>query len=238
VTVPGTDRKAISLMGGIQPGCAAIEKLGQAPCASVCPGGIHVQGYIAFIAQERFQEALDLIREAIPFPGILGRICTHPCELNCRRSEVDTPVSIRLLKRFVADWERDHPAERQTQRMPEELVPHDARKVAVVGSGPAGMTVADRLVRRGYGVTVFEKLPVIAGMLSVGIPAYRLPRKVIDREYRSDSTRPSALKVIIPWMTCSKWDMTPSVWPLERIKAFLCEYPAKRCAVWSRESRY
>jgi NADPH-dependent glutamate synthase beta subunit-like oxidoreductase/coenzyme F420-reducing hydrogenase delta subunit/NAD-dependent dihydropyrimidine dehydrogenase PreA subunit len=158
--------------------------LGQAPCASVCPGGIHVQGYIAFIAQERFQEALDLIREAIPFPGILGRICTHPCELNCRRSEVDTPVSIRLLKRFVADWERDHPAERQTQRMPEELVPHDARKVAVVGSGPAGMTVADRLVRRGYGVTVFEKLPVIAGMLSVGIPAYRLPRKVIDREYR------------------------------------------------------
>jgi NADPH-dependent glutamate synthase beta subunit-like oxidoreductase/coenzyme F420-reducing hydrogenase delta subunit/NAD-dependent dihydropyrimidine dehydrogenase PreA subunit len=184
VTVPGTDRKAIYLMGGIQPGCAAIEKLGQAPCASVCPGGIHVQGYIAFIAQERFQEALDLIREAIPFPGILGRICTHPCELNCRRSEVDTPVSIRLLKRFVADWELDNTAEPQTQRIPEKLVPPDARKVAVVGSGPAGMTVADRLVRRGYRVTVFEKLPVIAGMLSVGIPAYRLPRKVIDREYR------------------------------------------------------
>ena len=185
VTVPGTDRKAIYMMGGFQPGCAAIEKLGQAPCASVCPGGIHVQGYIAFIAQERFQEALNLIREAIPFPGILGRICTHPCELNCRRSEVDTPVSIRLLKRFVADWERDHPAERQTQQLPEKLVPPDsARKVAVVGSGPAGMTVADRLVRRGYHVTVFEKLPVIAGMLSVGIPAYRLPRKVIDREYR------------------------------------------------------
>jgi NADPH-dependent glutamate synthase beta subunit-like oxidoreductase/coenzyme F420-reducing hydrogenase delta subunit/NAD-dependent dihydropyrimidine dehydrogenase PreA subunit len=184
VTVPGTDRKAIYLMGGIQPGCAAIEKLGQAPCASVCPGGIHVQGYIAFIAQERFREALNLIREAIPFPGILGRICTHPCELNCRRSEVDTPVSIRLLKRFVADWERDNPAEPQTQKISEKLVPPDARKVAVVGSGPAGMTVADRLVRWGYRVTVFEKLPVIAGMLSVGIPAYRLPRKVIDREYR------------------------------------------------------
>jgi NADPH-dependent glutamate synthase beta subunit-like oxidoreductase/coenzyme F420-reducing hydrogenase delta subunit/NAD-dependent dihydropyrimidine dehydrogenase PreA subunit len=188
VTVPGTDRKAISLMGGIQPGCAAIEKLGQAPCASVCPGGIHVQGYIAFIAQERFQEALDLIREAIPFPGILGRICTHPCELNCRRSEVDTPVSIRLLKRFVADWERDNPAEPQPHRIPEKLILPDARKVAVVGSGPAGMTVADRLVRRGYRITVFEKLPVIAGMLSVGIPAYRLPRKVIDRECRRIET--------------------------------------------------
>jgi NADPH-dependent glutamate synthase beta subunit-like oxidoreductase/coenzyme F420-reducing hydrogenase delta subunit/NAD-dependent dihydropyrimidine dehydrogenase PreA subunit len=183
VTVPGTDRKAISLMGGIQPGCAAIEKLGQAPCASVCPGGIHVQGYIAFIAQERFQEALDLIREAIPFPGILGRICTHPCELNCRRSEIDTPVSIRLLKRFVADWELENKIKPQTQRIPEKSILSDARKVAVVGSGPAGMTVADRLVRRGYYVTVFEKLPVIAGMLSVGIPAYRLPRKVIDREY-------------------------------------------------------
>jgi NADPH-dependent glutamate synthase beta subunit-like oxidoreductase/coenzyme F420-reducing hydrogenase delta subunit/NAD-dependent dihydropyrimidine dehydrogenase PreA subunit len=184
VTVPGTDRKAISLMGGIQPGCAAIEKLGQAPCASVCPGGIHVQGYIAFIAQERFQEALDLIREAIPFPGILGRICTHPCELNCRRSEIDTPVSIRLLKRFVADWELENTIEPQTQQIPDKLNPSDVQKVAVVGSGPAGMTVADRLVRRGYHVTVFEKLPVIAGMLSVGIPAYRLPRKVINREYR------------------------------------------------------
>ena len=189
VTVPGTDRKAISLMGGIQPGCAAIEKSGRAPCASVCPGGIHVQGYIAFIAQGRFQEALDLIREAIPFPGILGRICTHPCELNCRRSEVDTPVSIRLLKRFVADWELDHRTESQTERIDVKPVASDASKVAVVGSGPAGMTVADRLSRWGYRVTVFEKLPVIAGMLSVGIPAYRLPRKVIEREYRRIEAR-------------------------------------------------
>ncbi|MGD9046402.1 MAG: FAD-dependent oxidoreductase, partial [Desulfobacterales bacterium] len=189
VTVPGSDRKAISLMGGIQPGCAAIEKLGQAPCAGACPGGIHAQGYIAFIAQGRFQEALDLIREAIPFPGILGRICTHPCELNCRRSEVDTPVSIRLLKRFVADWELDHCTEPQAERITENPVSPNAAKVAVVGSGPAGMTVADRLVRWGYRVTVFEKLPVIAGMLSVGIPAYRLPRKVIEREYRRIEAR-------------------------------------------------
>ena len=105
VTVPGTDHKAIYLAEGAQPGCAVIDKLGKAPCSNTCPGGIHVQGYVALIAQGRFQEALDLIRQAIPFPGICGRICTHPCELNCRRAEVDEAVSIRLLKRFVADWE-------------------------------------------------------------------------------------------------------------------------------------
>jgi NADPH-dependent glutamate synthase beta subunit-like oxidoreductase/coenzyme F420-reducing hydrogenase delta subunit/Pyruvate/2-oxoacid:ferredoxin oxidoreductase delta subunit len=184
VTMPETGRKAIYLMDGIQPGCAAIEKLGRAPCADACPGGIHAQGYIALIAQGRFQEALDLIREAIPLPGILGRICTHPCELNCRRSEIDSPVSIRLLKRFVADWELNDSGKAGTAVPPEKSIADDARKVAVVGSGPAGMTVADRLARQGYRVTVFEKLPVIAGMLSVGIPAYRLPRQVIAREYR------------------------------------------------------
>ena len=184
VMVPGTDRKAIYLMDGHQPGCAVIDKMGKAPCASVCPGGVHAQGYVALIAQGRFQEALDLIREAIPFPGIIGRICTHPCELNCRRSEIDTPVSIRLLKRFVADWELNEFGETGTPVTPEKSIADDARKVAVVGSGPAGMTVADRLARQGYRVTVFEKLPVIAGMLSVGIPAYRLPRQVIGREYR------------------------------------------------------
>ena len=184
VMLPGTQRKAIYLMDGHQPGCAAIAKMGKAPCASVCPGGVHAQGYVALIAQGRFQEALDLIREAIPFPGIIGRICTHPCELNCRRSEIDTPVSIRSLKRFVADWEPDESAKCGTRVIPEKPIADEARKVAVAGSGPAGMTVADRLARQGYRVTVFEKLPVVAGMLSVGIPAYRLPRHVIDREYR------------------------------------------------------
>jgi NADPH-dependent glutamate synthase beta subunit-like oxidoreductase/coenzyme F420-reducing hydrogenase delta subunit/NAD-dependent dihydropyrimidine dehydrogenase PreA subunit len=184
VMLPGSQHKAIHLMKDRQPGCAAIDKMGKAPCAGACPAGVHAQGYVALVAQGRFQEALDLIREAIPFPGIIGRICTHPCELNCRRSEIDTPVSIRLLKRFLADWEPDESAKSGISLTPEKLITDDARKVAVVGSGPAGMTVADRLARKGYRVTVFEKLPVIAGMLSVGIPAYRLPRHVIDREYR------------------------------------------------------
>ncbi|UCG06706.1 MAG: 4Fe-4S binding protein, partial [Desulfobacterales bacterium] len=98
VTVPTSGTKAIYLPQSVQPECAVIEKLGKAPCASACPGGIQVQGYVALIAQGRFQEAFDLIRDAIPFPGICGRICTHPCELNCRRAEIDAAVAIRQLK--------------------------------------------------------------------------------------------------------------------------------------------
>ncbi len=193
VTVPGTDHKVIYRLEGAQPGCVAIDKLGKPPCSNTCPGGIHVQGYVALIAQGRFQEALDLIREAIPFPGICGRICTHPCEVNCRRAEVDSPVSIRALKRFVSDWElgngarqsqQDSRRARSAQHAEQARTRLEAQKVAVIGAGPAGMAVADRLARLGYRVTVFEKLPVIGGMMAVGIPEYRLPRDVIGREYR------------------------------------------------------
>lgn len=180
VTVPGTDHKAIYLVETAQPGCAVIDKLGKAPCSNTCPGGIHVQGYVALIAQGRFQEALDLVRRSIPFPGICGRICTHPCELNCRRAEVDEAVSIRLLKRFVADWELEN-----SQGVAAETLPApdpDAKRVAIIGAGPAGMAVAEDLIRRGYRVTVFEALPVVGGMMAVGIPSYRLPRDVIQRE--------------------------------------------------------
>ena len=181
VSIPETEHKAIYLPAAGQPGCAAIDKQGISPCSHACPGGIHVQGYVALISQGRFQEAFDLIQDAIPFPGICGRVCMHPCEVNCRRGEVDAPVSIRLLKRFVSDW-----VETAGSRPPELKIDYapDAKQVAVVGSGPAGMTVADRLARLGYRVTVYEKLPVTAGMMAVGIPAYRLPRDVIAREYQ------------------------------------------------------
>jgi NADPH-dependent glutamate synthase beta subunit-like oxidoreductase/Pyruvate/2-oxoacid:ferredoxin oxidoreductase delta subunit len=196
VTVPGTDhaelradgapRHAIYLNGG-QPGCAAIDKLGKPPCSNTCPGGIHVQGYVALIAQGRFQEAIDLIREAIPFPGVCGRICTHPCEINCRRAEVDKPVAIRLLKRFVSDWElrESEVGSRKSELGPRISNPESSNpRVAIVGAGPGGMAVADGLARMGHAVTVFEKLPVIGGMMAVGIPGYRLPREVIAREYQ------------------------------------------------------
>lgn len=181
VTVPASNRKAVWMTTGAQPQCALIDKQGTAPCTAACPGGIPVQGYVALVAQGRFREALELVEEAIPFPGICGRVCTHPCEINCRRADVDETVSIRALKRFLADWALQHPCEQQAEPLPPAP---DARQVAVVGSGPAGMTVADRLARWGYRVTVFEKLPVMGGMMSVGIPAYRLPREVIEREYR------------------------------------------------------
>jgi NADPH-dependent glutamate synthase beta subunit-like oxidoreductase/coenzyme F420-reducing hydrogenase delta subunit/NAD-dependent dihydropyrimidine dehydrogenase PreA subunit len=182
VEVPGTGRKAIHLANSGQPGCAAIDKLGKPPCSNTCPGGIHVQGYVALAAEGRFQEAIDLIREAIPFPGICGRICTHPCEINCRRAEVDKPVAIRLLKRFLADWEL---AEGSQQPDAHKRQSGDRReqRLAVVGAGPGGMAAAEQLARMGYGVTVFEKLPVIGGMMTVGIPEFRLPRDVIAREY-------------------------------------------------------
>lgn len=180
VTVPGTNHKAIYLDG--QPGCMAIDKEGKPPCANTCPGGIHVQGYVALVAQGRFQEAIDLVRAAIPFPGICGRVCTHPCEFNCRRAEFDKPVAVRLLKRFVADWELSQ-GKRKPARVPERAADR-AEEVAIVGAGPGGMAVADRLARLGYGVTVFEKLPVIGGMMAAGIPEYRLPREVIAREYK------------------------------------------------------
>ncbi|RPI77052.1 MAG: FAD-dependent oxidoreductase [Desulfobacteraceae bacterium] len=182
VQVPQTDRKAIYLRKETQPGVAAIDKQGLAPCSNACPGGIPVQGYVALIGQGRFQEALDLIREHIPFPGICGRICTHPCEFKCRRLEIDAPVAIRLLKRFVTDWENKAGKEKKSKSRGKIPV-LQGPPVAVVGSGPAGMAAADRLARLGYAVTVFEQLPVIGGMLSVGIPAYRLPREIISQEY-------------------------------------------------------
>jgi NADPH-dependent glutamate synthase beta subunit-like oxidoreductase/NAD-dependent dihydropyrimidine dehydrogenase PreA subunit len=229
VTVPGTEHKAIYLLEGAQPGCAVIEKLGKAPCSNTCPGGIHVQGYVALVAQGRFQEAIDLIRQAIPFPGICGRICTHPCELNCRRAEIDEPVSIRLLKRFVADWEREEsqragegeavepeePASRgtaghdaavplaattdeDTLGSDGHLQAPDGKRVAILGAGPAGMAVADSLVSRGYRVTVFEAQPVVGGMMTMGIPAYRLPRDVIQREIEEIESRGVEIRVNTP----------------------------------------
>ena len=193
VHLPGLGHPAIYLGAG-QPGCAAIDKQGAPPCSHACPGGIHVQGYVALVAENRFQEAIDLIREAIPFPGICGRICTHPCEINCRRAEVDSPVAIRSLKRFLSDWELEsHDAGQGLAGPP--TAGSKSQRVAIVGAGPGGMTVAHRLAQRGYPVTVFEKLPVVGGMMAVGIPQYRLPREVIAQEYAAIQARGVDLKL-------------------------------------------
>ncbi len=159
------------------PSTFTITRRGTAPCKAVCPAHISVQGYIALAAQGRYDEALELIKEENPLPAICGRVCHHPCESACTRGQLDEPVAIDSIKRFVADRELNA----EKRYIPETKDTKNER-VAVIGSGPAGLSCAYYLVREGYGVTVFEKLPIPGGMLSVGIPDYRLPRDVIAAE--------------------------------------------------------
>jgi len=147
-----------------------------APCTQACPAGINVKAYVSLIAESRFAEALQVVRQHCPLPGVCGRICHHPCEAVCRRGTVDEPISIRSLKRFVADLAMD-----EAPPAPWPLVDKEA-KVAIVGSGPAGLTAAHDLRRAGYPVTVFEAEPEAGGMLRYGITEYRLPRDVLDSE--------------------------------------------------------
>jgi heterodisulfide reductase subunit A len=170
------DRKAIyRAFPQAVPISFTIDKKDRAPCTTTCPAGVNVQGYVQLIGQGKYREAVELIMKRLPLPGVLGRVCPHPCETQCRRREVDAPLAIRDLKRFAAD-----------QINPGDLtVPEIAdrpEQVAVVGSGPAGLTVAYDLRLAGYQVTLFEALPVLGGMLRVGIPDYRLPPEILDRE--------------------------------------------------------
>ena len=123
----------------------------------------------------KFEEALSLVREKNPFPGITGRICTRPCEGACRRKDVDESVAIDALKRFLSDRDGNGKVDIP---IPEK----NGRRVAIVGSGPAGLLAAHDLRKMGYGVTIFEALPVAGGMLAVGIPEYRLPRAILNEE--------------------------------------------------------
>jgi len=147
------------------------------PCTRACPAGVNVKAYVSLIATGRFHEALEVVRQRNPLPGICGRVCTHPCEAACNLVDIDLPVAICWLKRFVADYELAHP-----QAQPQPVPRTRKEKVAIIGSGPAGLTAANDLVRLGFGVTVFETLPVAGGMLVAGIPAYRLPRNIVETE--------------------------------------------------------
>ena len=152
-----------------------IEKYDRAPCVQTCPAGTNVQGYVALVKSGRYREAVKLIMQRLPLPGTLGRICPAPCEKECRRAEVDTAVAIRDLKRFAAD-------QVDLSELPLPEIEDRPEKVAVIGSGPAGLTAAYYLRLKGYQVTIFETLDQLGGMLRVGIPDYRLPPAVLDNE--------------------------------------------------------
>ncbi len=152
-----------------------IDKRGYPPCRAACPAGVNAQGYVALISQGKFREAVEVVRRTMPFPGVCGRVCTHPCELDCERGKLDEPISIRALKRFVADYE-----EKVGREKAEPIERTKEEKVAIIGSGPAGLACAYDLIREGYPVTVFEALSQAGGLLRYGIPEYRLPEKVLD----------------------------------------------------------
>ncbi|HSB07775.1 MAG TPA: FAD-dependent oxidoreductase, partial [Thermodesulfobacteriota bacterium] len=148
----------------------------RARCINACPAGIDVPSYVSLVAQGRYTEALEIHRERNPFALTCGRVCPAFCEDKCRRGDIDEPIAIRMVKRLMADHEMEKPW------TPKKLEGPKNKKVAVIGAGPAGLTAALRLAQLGYPVTVFEKLPIAGGWMAVGIPEYRLPRNILNKE--------------------------------------------------------
>ena len=149
------------------------------PCKYSCPAEIDVPRYLRFIREGNYSSAVAVIREKVPFPLVLGYVCDQPCESVCRRGELNQPVAIRELKRFAVEKDEENVWQKRLEQKPAT-----GKKIAVIGSGPSGLTAAFFLVNQGHCVTVFEALPQAGGMLRYGIPEYRLPRKVIDEEIR------------------------------------------------------
>ncbi|MFO7952377.1 MAG: FAD-dependent oxidoreductase [Bacillota bacterium] len=150
-----------------------------APCRNGCPAHINIPRYIECIKEGDYEGALAVNREKTPLVGTLGRVCVHPCEENCNRQPYDQSLSIRLLKRFAADFGSKNNYDQNRQPAKPGA---DAAKVAVIGAGPAGLNCAYQLAQKGYAVTIYEALPVAGGMLAVGIPSYRLPRDILNAE--------------------------------------------------------
>jgi len=170
------------------PNIFTISRRGTSPCQAGCPIHQSAQGYTTLIAQGRFAEALQVILRDNPIPSICGRICTHPCATACTRTGVDDPVNLPALKRFVTDHCGDY-------KLPQPSVPERPEKVAIVGSGPAGLLCAYQLRQKGYGTTIFEALPVAGGMLAVGIPSFRLPRPLLNAEL--DRLRDIGIEILL-----------------------------------------
>ena len=166
-------------------GCHAVvgksgaEKQQTSLCKVGCPAHIDVQGFVSLAVEGKFQEALQLIKLASPFPSICGRICPHPCESDCYRDQIDKPVAIHAIERFLGDLDL-----KAKKRYMPEIKAKKKEKIAIVGSGPTGLTCAYYLAQEGYKVTIFEKARVLGGMLTAGVPSYRLPREIVDAEIK------------------------------------------------------
>jgi heterodisulfide reductase subunit A-like polyferredoxin len=157
------------------PNSYTIEKYDTAPCRTACPANINIQAYVAMVKTGRYREAVEIIMQDLPFPGVLGRVCPHECEKSCRRQQLDNAISIRELKRVAADHVDI------TEIPVPDITPRN-KIVAVIGSGPAGLSAAYFLALDGYQVTVYESMPQAGGMLRYGIPEHRLPRHILDAE--------------------------------------------------------
>ncbi len=160
---------------------ALIERHGSSPCSFACPAGVNAHGFVSLVRSGRYEEAFNLHIEDAPLPGSLSRACYAPCETECTRGQFEGPVPIRAIKRFMVDrYYKEHPEPEYGP--PEELLD---KRVAVVGSGPAGLTAAYHLARKGYRVTVFEAAAEAGGMLRLGMPVYRMPKDVLDRDIKN-----------------------------------------------------
>jgi NADH:ubiquinone oxidoreductase subunit F (NADH-binding)/NADPH-dependent glutamate synthase beta subunit-like oxidoreductase/(2Fe-2S) ferredoxin len=156
--------------------CPAVvcSELFDAPCQHMCPVGMDIPAYIALVRARRYDDAYKVLTRTNPFPIVCGRVCGHPCQSKCRRGQLDAPLAIKNLKRFITDY--------ATRPRVETIPISQPEKIAVIGAGPAGLTMALEMKKRGYAVTVFEQLPEAGGMLRWGIPEYRLPRDLLDQE--------------------------------------------------------
>ncbi|MFW9923323.1 MAG: FAD-dependent oxidoreductase [Candidatus Thorarchaeota archaeon] len=175
-----TKRKAVYIsFPQAVPQCYSIDKLGIPPCRDGCPADIHVQGYVNLIAKGNYKDALALIREENPFPSVCGKICVGLCEEYCGRGHVDKPVSIRALKNYISEWEREHMKEEaKVNPVPKTF----KEKIAIIGAGPSGLTSAWWLAQKGYHVTIYEMKEEAGGLLRYAIPDYRLPKDVLRYE--------------------------------------------------------
>jgi NADPH-dependent glutamate synthase beta subunit-like oxidoreductase/ferredoxin len=176
-----------------------------APCRAACPAGEPVAAWIAEVLAGRYERAWELIRRENPLPAVTGRVCAHPCEGACNRAGYDGAVAINALEQFVGDWGLAH-------GRVEAAAPRLSESIAVVGGGPAGLACAYHLARLGYRATIFEAMPALGGLLRYGIPPYRLPREVLDREIEMllgpaiEVRTETALGRDLPWESLRAWD--------------------------------